>query len=522
MLPLPPGKHHVVVTDASHELERADVVVGRQPLWDALTRPGFYVYNVGGRGLYHRIHVVYSVNKKERESTTSTLIAMKRWIAQDPVDFLFTSPPDSIKGPRSVTREAFEIAYLDPRGEAAELVAQGNDADAARALHEALAHDPCETGTRQDLVGLFRERGDKEHAQAEAAAWVSACPSMLEAHRTYQDVLVENGRTEALLGVYRERVAKEPSAANHYLYGRLLRGQQAIAEFTEALRIDANVTWARIALGRQLLEAEQDAAAYQTLDDALRATKVEGMAVIYFAMAAVAVHKPEEALARLPDAAGADASSLWEAKWLLTRAKNDWAGARILLAYQEVEDETAATKILRARLERDAGGTAEALAESLDGSAETAAAATWLRFEDAWEAGRLRDAATMSLSQPMVVAQPTAKAVGSIEDIYSVEAAMLAHMDDAPARAAALRAKLTTQPRLLAILEAAEGRIPKETVMTRIADDALTLAPHAWFALAVHASLAGQDATPLYRKSADRALGLEFPYRVALRMAVQR
>jgi hypothetical protein len=145
-----------------------------------------------------------------------------------------------------------------------------------------------------------------------------------------------------------------------------------------------------------------------------------------------------------------------------------------------------------------------------------------LRFEDAWEAGRLRDAATMNLSQPMVVTQPTAKAVGSIEDIYSVEAAMLAHMDDAPARAATLRAKLTTQPQLLAILEAAEGWIPKETVMTRIAGDALTLAPHAWFALAVHSSLAGQDAAPLYRKSADRALGLEFPYRVALRMAVHR
>ncbi len=58
--------------------------------------------------------------------------------------------------------------------------------------------------------------------------------------------------------------------------------------------------------------------------------------------------------------------------------------------------------------------------------------------------------------------------------------------------------------------------------MTRIADDALTMAPHAWFALAVHASLAGQDAAPLFRKSAERALELEFPYRVASRMALQR
>jgi tetratricopeptide (TPR) repeat protein len=519
---LSPGSHHVVVTDASREVEQADVIVGRQPLWDALTRPRFYVYSVGARGLYHRIHVVYAADKKELGTTTSTLVGMQRWIAQDPVDFLFTPPPDRVNGPRAVTREAFEIADLNPRAEAGELFAQGDVAGAARALHEALAHDPCDAGTRQDLVGLFRERGEKEQAQAEATAWVSACGSALEAHRTYQNVLIENGRKEALLGTYQERVAKDPSAVNHYLYGRILRGQPAIAEFTEALRIDADVPWARIALGRQLLEAEQDAAAYKTLDDALRAPKVEGMAVHYFALAAVAVHKPEEALARLPDAAGVDAASLWEAKWLLTRAKNDWPAARILLAYQEVEDESAATKILRARLERDAGGTAEALAESLDGNAETSAAATRLRFEEAWETGRLRDAATMNLSQPVIVSNPTDKAVGSMEDIYSVEAAMLAHMDEAPARAVALRAKLATQPGLLAVLDAAEGRITKETVMARIADDALGVAPHAWFALAVHASLSGQDAAPLYRKSAERALDLEFPYRVALRMAERK
>ncbi len=99
---------------------------------------------------------------------------------------------------------------------------------------------------------------------------------------------------------------------------------------------------------------------------------------------------------------------------------------------------------------------------------------------------------------------------------------MPAHLSDAASRAEALRARLAGEPLLLALLDAAEGRISKEILMSRIVDDNLTMASHAWFALAVHSSISGQDASTLFRKSADRALEREFPYRVALRMAQNR
>ncbi len=510
---LKPGKHHVVVTGPNGEIERTDVDVERQPLPEAVIGPGFYVYSIAARGIYQRSWLVYSSYKIEHGST-SKVIAMRRWIREDGVDFLFTKPPDQITrtGSGSITRGAFEVTGLSPREAAWTLDQQGQTDDAAGVLHQAIALDPCDEGTRQDLVDILTARKREDDVRREATAWVTACGTSVEAHRTYQNLLREAGEKETLLTIYRERLRKDPSAINHYLYGRLLNGQPAIAEYTEALRLDPGVPWARAALGLELLEAEQDAAAYGLLDEALRAPQVGPNAAVYFAMAAIATGKQDEALARLPEAKGADSDSIWAAKWLLTRSKGDWSAARILLAYREVEQQTAETKILRARLERDAGGAADGLAEDLDGNLETRAAAVQLRFETAWETGHLREAATMDLTRLH------ADNKVDVTDIYAVEAAMLAHLPEEPAQAASLRAKLSKTPTLLAILDAAEGRISKETVMSRIADNG-TLIPHAWFALAVHASLSGGDAAALFRKSAERALDREFPYRLAMHMA---
>lgn len=509
-----PGKHHIVVTESNREIEQADVVIEPQPLPGALTEPRFYVYSVAGRGTYERTQMVYSADKQDR-NTTSTLITMQRWIRQEEVDYLFTRPPDTIPGTRSVTREVFAIPDLSPRQVSYALDHEGKHEDAVRALRQGLEPDPCDTAMRQDLVDLLTVQGKKDDAGREATAWVSACGSSLDAHRIYQDVLGRGAGREAILKVYRERLRKDPSAINHYLWGRLLNGEAAIAEFREALRIDPNVPWARIALGRQLLETEQDLDAYNALDEAMRAKKVEGIAVIYFAMAAVGAQKQDEALARLPGANQVDGDSLWTAKWILARSKNDWSAARILLAYRETDPNQVSPEItmLRARLERDAGGPVDSLAEDLEKYAESRFGAAQLRFEEAWETGHLREAAVMN-----PISLPGIDAPG-IDDIYAVEAAMLAHLPDAASRAGALHVRLSKEPELLPLLDAAEGRISKETLMTRIADNTLGMAPHAWFALAVHASLTGTDASALFRKSAARALDREFPYRVALRMA---
>jgi hypothetical protein len=511
-LSLKPGKHRIVVTEANREIEHTEVVVDQQPLQDALTQPRFYVYSVAGRGLYRCSRLVYSARKQDR-GTTSTLIAFQRWIRQDEVDFLFTSPPDHLSGSRSKTRATFEIEDLSLREISYELEREGKHEDAVLALRRGVDSDPCDTATRQDLVELVSAQGKKGDAHREATAWVSACDQSLEAHRTYQDVLGQSGGKDSLLKVYRERLRKEPSAVNHYLCGRLLHGEPAIAEFREALRLDHDVPWAGIALGRQLLEAEQDVAAYNVLDQAMLAKKVEGIGAVYFAMAAVGTQKQDEALARLPDANRVDGDSLWTAKWILARSKNDWSAARVLLADREADQPTSETRILRARLERDAGGTVDSLADDLENNLETRSAAVQLRFEEAWQTGRLREAAAMNLA-PL-----RENDAAIIDDIYAIEAAMLAHTPGALAKSSELRAKLSALPELLALLDAAEGRISKETLMTRIAGNTLGWAPHAWFALAVHASLSGGDASTLFRKSAERALDREFPYRLGLRMA---
>ena len=102
----------------------------------------------------------------------------------------------------------------------------------------------------------------------------------------------------------------------------------------------------------------------------------------------------------------------------------------------------------------------------------------------------------------------------TVYDVYRAEAAMLAHLS-APQTTEALRKRLAPQPELLALLDASEGRISRDELMKRIGEDKLDLAPHAWFALAVHAVATGADARPLFAKAAARALDRQFPYRVA-------
>src|SRR5205823_5609491 len=132
--------------------------------------------------------------------------------------------------------------------------------------------------------------------------------------------------------------------------------------------------------------------------------------------------------------------------WILARSKKVWTAARMLLLSREKGERTPETIVLRARLERDAGEPPGPLAAELDRKEETQFAAVQLLFEEAWERDHLRDAAMMDLGALRENGQAT------IDDVYAVEAAMLAGLPDAAARAEALRAKLSSEPHLLAFL----------------------------------------------------------------------
>lgn len=507
-----PGHHQVVVAANDHEIERYDAVIEQQSLYYALAKPRFYVYSVAAAGAYKRMEMVYAQYVQDRKRT-DTLIVLQRWFAQNDVDFLFTQPPEKLAssiGP--VARSSFEIVDLPSRELARALNDDGRKADAIAVLQRAIHNTPCDSGLRNDLIDLFAASSELDKSRNEAKSWVAACDSSLDAHRTYQDQFRAIAKGE-LLSTYQQRVRQQSTAANHYLCGRLLNGQNAVNEFRTALQLDPAIPWAKIALGRQLLEAEQDAEAYSTLSEIMREPHVEGIAAIYFAMAAVATNKVDEALTHLPTEQQTDEDSLFHARWILARARKDWREARLLLTGYEKGEPTPETIVLRARLDRDSGKGAPTIGEELTRN-EPHVDAVQLRFEDALENARFNEAATMDISS----LRATGEAAG-LDDIYACEAALLAHLPDAPTRCESVRGRLTSRPELNAILDAAAGRISSDVVMRAVADEALTLAPHAWFALAIHAATTGQDAKPLFRKAAARSLEREFPYRVALRLA---
>ncbi|HEX7810138.1 MAG TPA: hypothetical protein VF608_15490, partial [Thermoanaerobaculia bacterium] len=158
-----------------------------------------------------------------------------------------------------------------------------------------------------------------------------------------------------VLDEYRARLERNPNAANHYLYGRLLNGSAAMREYREAMRLDPKQNWARVALGHALLEAEQDEEAFAALKESLQSGELIESAPVTLAIAAVATKRIAEAVELLKQ--HVEPEKAWEASWLLARASEDWDQAKFLLTQREDGQPTTDTTIMRARLEWEAGGT---------------------------------------------------------------------------------------------------------------------------------------------------------------------
>jgi len=510
---LKPGRHRVVILDGRRELERFDAEVRRQGLVGALVAPRFYVYNTGGVGIYRRAKMVYSTVESE-QTYDETLFAFDRWIEQERVDFSFAPAPDelSASGGNKV-RTSFEIAHdLGFRELAFAWFSEGRNDDAVRALRKGLELAPCDESTREDMVNLLASIGDEPGTLAEARAWVAACGAeSIPAHRVYQNLILREGDKAPLVAHYRQRVQQQPTAMNHYLYGRLLHGDAAIAEHRQALRLEPDLVWPKVAVGHELLKLERDAEAYDVLGESLQAEESHPNAPVYFAMAAVASQRQSGAREKLVAATHLDT---WEARWILARSTGDWQSAEVYLADKEQGESTPETTILRAKLEWESGGVRESILADLRRDPNTRDAAGSLAIEDALENGRAADAVALD-------AKLREENDPSIHSIYALEAAMLAKLPNVAEQARLLRAELEGERTLLTILDAAEGRINEATTLERLGDDDVRRVPHAWFALAVQAQLKGDraNAARLFRRASERALDREFPHRLAASMA---
>jgi len=499
MRELAPGVHHIVIRDGDRELERFDATVTKQAFLDALREPHFYVYNVAGAGIYQRLDLVYAREAYDRQST-STLFALDRWIEQPNADFVFAALPQRLEiQARTVPRTAFEIADGWKLYHVAdEWTSKGRRDDALRALKRGIELAPCDTSTRSELLRFYEDGGRHELTIRAAMEWVERCDSSIEAHRTYQEVLRQDGATGSAIQYYRERLRAMPSGDAHYLYGRLLHGDAALAEFREAVRLAPNLKWAHVALGYELLVMEHDAEAYAAFEDALRMNGVAGSAAEDYARAAVAIGKQDDALAFI-GGLNLHPQSLFRAKWILTRSKKDWDAAKVALADYERGESTPETAFLHATLDYESGAQGPI---TLDDR---------VAFQEALENGRVDDAFALE-TKLRTDHKP------NLFSIYAIESAMLAHAPDAATRLTSLRGELTKKDGvLLALADILEGR-------ANAMPDALldpTEVAHGWYAMAVRAASKGDhaEAKRLFEKAAARALDRELPYRLALAQA---
>lgn len=521
---LAPGKHVVRVLDGGKELERENVTVEEQELFSALFEPRFYVYNTSGAGIYARSSITYATEEKN-QSMRSDFIAMRRWLEQADADYIFVEPPHSIEVSESTgtaTKVVFDTANVSFQQLAYYYANNNKQADAQKVLEYAVSLAPCDASANDDLVTFRTFTGGTEAALAQAKQWVAKCDSDIAPHRTYQNLMRVSDQTPALVAAYRDRVAAAPTAANHYLYGRMLNGDAAIAEFTEALRLDPKLTWPPAALGYEYLALERDADAYATFSEAMTAPDVDAFSPYYFAMAAVATHREDDALQLLNhERKHLDANVLWSSRVLLSRAKGDYATAKKLVAEQIKKEGPEAYAALIGELDRESGTPTDTAIAKLAARKETSVAANVVAFHDAVERGDIENATRIESTALRGEDGPT------MNTLYAVEAAILRGATDSGERLRALRAELAAKNdpdhrTILALVDGINGTLPADTLLLRLRESSdLRMLKHGFFALGVGAAMRGNGtiASAYFRKAAARALDREFPYRYALQLA---
>ena len=381
---------------------------------------------------------------------------------------------------------------------------------------------PCLPRGRRNLISLLKIENRPDEAIQVATEWMTSCQSSgaLEAHRAYQDLILDAGGKEKLISDYRARLAEHPEVgANHYLYGRLLSEPElSMSEHRESLRLDPKLAWARVALAYDLLALEQRPEAFHELSLAMSSPEHAPEAAYPYALAAVGAGTLREAqalLARLVKQHSED-GNVWESLWLVELASERWSVAeRMVRERASLERPVDAwqhrSKLLRLRGLTDQVTQALATAE---GQAELAEAAAAARFERLIEEGRYTEAAAR-LEQDFPKGPPP---------LYRLYAAAGLMMAGDPLAAKGQLAQLAGNhgsDALEALARRLRGEISAEQAIRQARADHFLTLTHAYFMLGARATYEKNRtlAAQFFAQSRASALDLGFPFEAARRLA---
>jgi predicted Zn-dependent protease len=529
------GRHTVVVREArgNKELERMTIDLQPMSFLDSIFHKRFYVYNVASMRVYRRSVHGYAVDVNN-STYDEQILGPERFFEQRDVDYAFQLPPDTIEMDANASREtkiAFNPANDIPLSRyAIQRMREGKKDEASTLMARAVANEPCDVPTRRTQVGMAAMSDSVEAASAAAHQWIVDCAAEdnLEAHRLYQDVNTQRGRQEAMREEYRASLASEPGSGRaHYLFGRLaVDPQVAIAEQSEAIRLDPALIWARVARGHALAEEERYDEALADYAVALDMPRRDPSVVLYYATAAVAKGTPEVAVKKVEQIRDADPKEpgAMAARWLLAAAAQDWNRARRTAKELEAFEGTQDAWFRRLLMLRLAGGEAAVDAEikSALGDKEMIAIARRAQIEHAFDKGDYRGAASAASEEtkglaPGVVAMEEAYIAGAM--LITGDAASAAKVLDS-ADVILASDDATSDVRVTsALVRGVRGTMPLPDVLSTMREN--NAMEHYWFVAGVRAAVARDlpRARESFARAQRAASTLYFPYLEVKRMA---
>jgi tetratricopeptide (TPR) repeat protein len=533
---LPPGTHAVVVSTDRGELERHQAEVVRPPLWLALDSSDFYVYNVAEAHVYRQETVAYSSNPGLR-SHSEVFIGFERFHHYTGIDYVFAPPPSSVSVSSSVSvtsKASLTVASdVDYNGLASMRYAEGQREEAEKAVRKALALVPCHANAHRNMITLLRITDRAEEAVSDAQRWIAECPDAgVEAHRAYQDAVLQGGGRARLVAEYAERQAQRPSdAVSHYLLGRVMDDpERSMTEHREAIRLDPRLPWAYVALAYNLMALERYPEAAAALTEVLKNPAHDPTTPYLYAVAAVGAGGVEDAAKRLPPVARthADYESVWNARWLLALALRQWPAANALLQERSASGDSSPEEKQEIWSRRVELLRAQRLFSDVDPLLSSPASpkpqAAIIRFERLMEEGRYAEAAAWF--DQALAKEPAAP---SIYRLYAAAGLLLAgerrvafeRLQAAVAEGGGSAGKDVDNRAFAALAAALGGRGSDEDVLRTARHGHFMRLKDAYFLLGARAAALGDlaRARRFFQTSARTCLDLGFPLEAAQRLA---
>ncbi|MEZ4316147.1 MAG: hypothetical protein R3F61_01530 [Myxococcota bacterium] len=211
------------------------------------------VYNPGGRGIVTVDYIVYGYGEPPE---SDLLIGPVHSVRK--VDYYFTDPPEQLKvsAGSTVTKRVLDGTGGNP---VMIFFALSTRIAPERAMEYA---DAYVSGGGSDPMLLSVAMGARQEAGATpievCAEWAGPTVTDVERHRFCQSARQSVGDA-TVLGDYRALAESHPdSAPYHYLYGRILPGDDAIAEYDRAIALDPAFARAHLAKGYHLFTHHGD------------------------------------------------------------------------------------------------------------------------------------------------------------------------------------------------------------------------------------------------------------------------